>query len=176
MTFQINLRKIISEYSFRWKRWSILLICYASPGLAVQGLLSVPQVRGAVGEARVHLSPAPPPAAPRGPSPQVLDGHPAIARSRPPGPAALCAAVPRAPAPPGVKPHRLLPPLGPEIARARGVKEVITVCIVTLSPGPQAHAHHRGIADGGPEAVTDPVEARVAVVGVIEAGVCHIVG
>ena len=25
MTFQINLRKIISEYSFRWKRWSLLV-------------------------------------------------------------------------------------------------------------------------------------------------------
>ena len=152
-----------------------------SPGLAVQGLLPVPEVRGAVGQTRVHhLPPRPPwpPGAPRGPGPQILNGHPAVSRPRPLGPAALSAAVPPpVPAPPGVKPHRLLPPLGPVVSGsgARGVEEVITVCIVTIRPGPEAHPHHRGVPDGRPEAVTDPVEAGVAVLRLKEAGVCDIV-
>ena len=181
MTFQINLRKIISEYSFRRKVEPALLPSCCppfSPGLAVQGLLSVPQVGGAVSQTRVHHLPPRPPAAPRGPRPQVLNGHPAVARPRPLLAAALGPAVPRpVPAPPGVKPHCFLPPLGPVISGsgARGVQEVITVCIVTLRPGPEAHPHHRGVPDGRPEAVTDPVEAGVAVLRLKKAGVRDIV-
>ena len=58
------------------------------------------------------------------------------------------------------------------------MEEVVTLQIVTvLRQGRllETQAHRLRIADGRPEAVTDPVEAGVAVAGVIEAGVCHIV-